>query len=83
MLLQAGYWYGNQFIAPRGSYLFQSVSWHKKDFVAPEREMLTAKVGLENQYTDAFSLGLDAEFYYDLHERAMDIAFGIYLRYRL
>ena len=83
VLLQAGYWYGNQFIAPRGSYLFQSVSWHKKDFVAPEREMLTAKVGLENQYTDAFSLGLDAEFYYDLHERAMDIAFGIYLRYRL
>ena len=83
MLLQAGYWYGNQFIAPRGSYLFQSVSWHKKDFVAPERKMLTAKVGLENQYTDAFSLGLDAEFYYDLHERAMDIAFGIYLRYRL
>ena len=83
MLLQVGYWYGNQFIAPRGSYLFQSVSWHKKDFVAPERKMLTAKVGLENQYTDAFSLGLDAEFYYDLHERAMDIAFGIYLRYRL
>ena len=83
VLLQAGYWYGNQFIAPRGSYLFQSVSWHKKDFVAPERKMLTAKVGLENQYTDAFSLGLDAEFYYDLHERAMDIAFGIYLRYRL
>ena len=83
MLLQAGYWYGNQFIAPRGSYLFQSVSCHKKDFVAPERKMLTAKVGLENQYTDAFSLGLDAEFYYDLHERATDIAFGIYLRYRL
>lgn len=83
MMLQAGYWYGYQFIAPRGSYLFQSVSWHKKDFVAPEREMVTAKVGLENHYTDAFSLGLDAEFYYDLYERAMDIAFGIYLRYRL
>ena len=83
MLLQAGYWYGYQFIAPRGSYLFQSVSWHKRDFVAPEREMVTAKVALENQYTRGFSLGLDAEFYYDLRERAMDLAFGVYMRYRL
>ena len=83
MLLQAGYWYGYQFIAPRGSYLFQSVSWHKKDFVAPEREMVTAKIGVENNYTSQFALGLDAEFYYDLHEKAMDLAFGVYLRYRL
>lgn len=83
MLLQAGYWYGYQFIAPRGSYLFQSVSWHKKDFVAPEREMMTAKVGVENNYARNFALGLDAEFYYDLHEKAMDLAFGVYLRYRL
>ncbi len=83
MLLQAGYWYGYQFIAPRGSYLFQSVSWHKKDFVAPEREMVTAKVALENRYTDEFALGLDAEFYYDIRERAMDLAFGVYMRYRL
>ncbi|MBR5726489.1 MAG: hypothetical protein IKX56_07135 [Muribaculaceae bacterium] len=83
MLLQAGYWYGNQYIAPRGSYLFQSVSWHKKDFVAPEREMVTAKVAVENKYTDKFSLGLDAEFYYDLREQAMDLAFGVYMRYRL
>ena len=83
MLLQAGYWYGNQFIAPRGSYLFQSVSWHRKDFVAPEREMLTAKMGLENRYNDNFSMGLDAEFYYDLGEQGLDLAFGLYLRYRL
>ena len=83
MLLQAGYWYGYQFIAPRGSYLFQSVSWHKKDFVAPEREMVTAKIGVENNYTSKFALGLDADFYYDLHEKALDLAFGVYLRYRL
>ena len=83
MLLQAGYWYGYQFIAPRGSYLFQSVSWHKKDFAAPEREMVTGKVALENGYTGKFALGLDAEFYYDLRERAMDLAFGVYMRYRL
>ena len=83
MLLQAGYWYGNQFIAPRGSYHFQSVSWHKKDFAVPEREMITAKVGLENRYTGQFSLGLDTEFYYDLREHELDFAFGIYMRYRL
>ena len=83
LLAQVGYWYGNQFVAPRGSYHFQSVSWHKKDFVAPEREMVTAKVGLENWNTSQFSLGMDAEFYYDLMEKGLDFAFGIYMRYRL
>ena len=83
LMLQAGYWYGHQYIAPRGRYLFQSVSWHKADFVVPEREMITAKVAIENRYTSKFSLGLDAEFYYDLRLQALDFAFGVYMRYRL
>ena len=82
-MLQAGYWYGHQYIAPRGSYLFQSVSWHKANFAVPKREMITAKMAIENRYTSKFSLGFDAEFYYDTHVKALDFAFGIYMRYRL
>ena len=82
MQLQAGYWYGYQFIAPRGSYLFQSISWHDAHFAVPEREMLTAKVALENRY-GKLSLGLDAEFYYDLIVNKMDMALGVYMRFRL
>lgn len=82
MLLQAGYWQGNRFIAPRGSYLFQSVSWHKAEFTAPDRRMLTAKAAVENRYGDTFALGLDAELYYDMELRGLDVAFGLYMRYR-
>jgi len=80
--LQTGYWRGHQFIAPRGSYLFQSVSWHNANYAVPEREMLTAKVALENHY-GKLSLGLDAEFYHDIRERGTDMAVGVYMRYTM
>lgn len=82
LLAQAGYWHGHQFIAPRGSYHFQSVSWHRADFAAPERDMLTARMALENCYSRSFSLGLNAEFYYDLLVPGLDFAFGLTMRYR-
>jgi hypothetical protein len=44
--------------------------------------MLTAKVALENRY-GKLSLGLDAEFYYDLIVNKMDMALGVYMRFRL
>lgn len=81
LLAQAGYWRGHQFIAPRGSYLFQCVSWHRPDFSVPERKMATAKLAFENRYNHCLSLGLDTEYYYDMVEKAMDFAFGLYLRY--
>ena len=77
----AGYWTGHHYIAPRGSYLFQCVSWDDPDFRTPDKQMLTARLALEHQYTTDFHLGADAEAYYDLHYRRPDIAFGIYLRY--
>lgn len=80
--LQAGYWHGSRFIAPRGSYLFQSVSWHRTDFAAPDRRMLTAKFAIEHRLGQDFALGADAEFYYDMDQRGLDAAFGLYMRYR-
>lgn len=83
LLAQLGYWYGHQYLAPRGSYLFQSISWHKSYFTAPERSMATAKLAWEDQYRKNFGMGLDVEFYYDMVEKGLDIAFGLYMRYRM
>lgn len=83
LVLQAGYWIGHQYIAPRGSYLFQSVSWHKPNLTAPDRQMATARVAIDWQHGNAFHMGLDSEFYYDLQQRGLDIAFGMYMRYIL
>jgi len=80
--LQAGYWYGHQFVAPRGSFLFQSISWHDAAFASPEREMATGRVAIENTY-GKLAMGVDAEFYYDLRLRGLDLAVGLYLRCRL
>jgi len=77
----AGYWMGHQYIAPRGGYLFQSVSWDDPDFRQPDRRMVTARVALEYAFADDFRLGADAEAYYDVDYRRADIAFGLYLRY--
>ena len=85
----AGYWLGHQYIAPRGGYLFQSVSWDDPDFRQPDRRMATARIALEYAFADDFRLGADAEAYYDVTGPIMsagtpgrtDIAFGLYLRY--
>lgn len=83
LILQGGYWHGHQYIAPRGSYLFQSVSWHKPSFVAPDREMATARIALDWHHGERFHVGLDSEFYYDLKESSLDIVFGLYMRYTM
>ena len=80
--LHLGYWYGSRFVAPRGSYLFQSVSWHDAQFVAPEREMMTGRVALENR-VGRWALGVDAQFYIDRRVEGpedMDVAYGLYMR---
>jgi len=81
LLGSAGYWMGHQYIAPRGSYMFQCVSWDDPDFCEPERRMATARLALEHVFTADFGIGADAEAYYDLPRRHLDIAFGIYMRY--
>lgn len=83
LILQAGYWYGHQFIAPRGSYLFQSISWHKPSYVVADRQMVTARIAFDWQHGAQFHVGLDSEFYYDVQESGLDIAFGLYMRYIL
>jgi len=78
----AGWWRGWQYIAPRGSYLFQSVSWHLPDAVFPDRSMLTFRLAVEHRWQEDFALGIDAELYSDLLARGTDFAFGLYMRYQ-
>lgn len=81
LMVQGGYWYGYRYIAPRGSYLFQSVSWHDPNFAVDVRQMATARVAVENTFRGQLLLGADVELYYDVVEKGVDLAVGIYLRY--
>lgn len=80
LVATAGYWYGHQWIAPRGSYLFQSVSWRSRDLTFPDREMATMRVAAEYKPWEQFSLGADAEGYYDIREAGLDFVFGVYMK---
>lgn len=83
LILQGGYWHGHQYIAPRGSHLFQSVSWHRADFTDPIRSMATAKLAFQKNFNPNFALGLDAECYYHIPLSQLDMAFGLYMRYHI
>lgn len=66
-LFQLGYWHGNQYQSARGSWLYQSVSWHNPTFTQPMRRMIV----LGGEYTSnlshtPFTLSLKAKAYYDL-----------------
>lgn len=76
----AGWWHGHQWVAPRGSYLFQSVSWRSRDLVFPDREMVTLHASAEYGPWEQFSVGVDAEGYYDLREKGFDFVFGLFMR---
>ena len=81
LYLQLGYWYGDGYISPRGSYLFQSVSWHNPEFAQKIRHLCTADIAFEHEYKD-FILNLNAQFYYDPDHKALDLAFGVLMHWK-
>ena len=71
-----GYWHASRYIAPRGSYLFQSVSWHDASFAMTDRRMLTLALNLSHSYK-GLRLDINAQCYYDIHLRKTDFVFGL------
>lgn len=78
---EIGYWYGSHYISPRGSYLFQSVSWFDPSFASPTRKMITAQVAYAHHFK-GLTLNLGTQFYYDLDEKALDFAIGLTMGFR-
>lgn len=81
LYLQLGYWYGDSYISPRGSYLFQSVSWHNPDFSQKIRHLFTSDIAFEHEYKD-FILNLNAQFYYDPDHKSLDLAIGVLMHWK-
>ncbi|MBN1651298.1 MAG: hypothetical protein JW857_08220 [Bacteroidales bacterium] len=74
-----GYWKANKFIAPRGEYLFQSVSDWNPDFSQEERELITAKLEFNKQISNSINLVLKADAYYDMQNQDFAHALSLYL----
>lgn len=78
---QLGYWYGNQYIAATGNILYQSVSnfdpWH----IRPYRHLVTLTMDFQHEFKRLL-LAADAQFYYDADQRDLELAIGVYMRFK-
>lgn len=73
-----GYWQANKFIAPKGEYLFQSVSEKSTPFVAAKRKLVVGKLGWYKQVGSYLKIELRLDGYYDLKNKTFEHAQGLY-----
>lgn len=75
----AGYWYGKHFIAPRGEFLFQSVSNKYVIWWEPNKQLITSKLQFKHKVYNGINLAIRAETYYDLIRYNFDFSYSLYL----
>ncbi|MCU4163693.1 hypothetical protein [Carboxylicivirga caseinilyticus] len=83
-LLMLGYWHANNFVAPKGSHLFQSVSDYKvvnetSYFYEPKRDLLNAKLSFSKDFLQKIKFSVMVETYYDIPNAQFEYAYGMNL----
>lgn len=73
-----GYWYANRFIAPKGSYLFQSVS-QIDHYTNPIRKLWTTKLWYHKNINNLLKLEVRLSTYYDLAQKNLDYSYSFYV----
>lgn len=73
-----GYWHANNFVAPKGSHIFQSVSDYQ-DVYQAKRELLTSKLSFCKDFLHKIRFSAMIETYYDLSNAQFDYAYGFNL----
>ncbi|MDA3904454.1 MAG: hypothetical protein PF484_00095 [Bacteroidales bacterium] len=73
-----GYWSSDKFIAPRGEYLFQSVSDWNNTFSQDKRKLITAKIEIMKSVSKSVKLILKADAYYDVMNLDFAHSVGLY-----
>ncbi|TAJ15090.1 hypothetical protein DMA11_02675 [Marinilabiliaceae bacterium JC017] len=77
--LMFGYWQARNFIAPKGSPLFQSISMYRPDFYNEYRYMATGKLSYTRTFLKQIKFSLVFEGYYDIPASQFDYAYGVNL----
>jgi hypothetical protein len=77
--LMAGFWNANRFIAPRGEYLFQSVSSKDSSYSEAKRQLVTFKLTYHHTIMKGIELGSRLESYYDTRHGNLDYTYSVYI----
>ncbi|RMH63649.1 MAG: hypothetical protein D6677_06650 [Calditrichaeota bacterium] len=73
-----GYWTGRGFVAPRGEFLFQSVSESRNDFYSARRRLLTGRVRLKHILSQSIRMEFRTDGYFDLVNKNLSYSYGLY-----
>jgi hypothetical protein len=76
-----GYWNAQKFIAPRGEYLFQSVSKVDSSFTEKERRLLNFKFALHHTIARGIEVGARFESYMDLKHKNIDYTYTLFIAF--
>lgn len=76
------YWNGNNFIAPRGTAIYQSVSADQAGYTEAWRQLLFFRILYEKQLYSHLNIVIRYEPFMDLGNKQLDYAFSVYLLYR-
>ena len=77
LIASMGYWYGNQYLSARGSWHYQSASWHDPTYAQPLRHLLTADLHYSHRLLTQDELCFYGQAFYDLDLHAFDFALGL------
>lgn len=78
---ELGYWHSHQYMSPTGSILYQSVSNFDEWHIRPYRNMATMTINYQHEFKRLI-LAADVQFYYDTDQKDMELAFGLYMRFK-
>jgi hypothetical protein len=76
------YWNGNNYIAPRGTAIYQSVSADQAGYTEAGRQLLFFRLLYEKELYAHLNIVIRYEPFIDLGNKQFDYAFSVYLLYR-
>lgn len=82
--LYATYWNGNNWIAPRGTSIYQSVSVHDPLYTQQDRNLIIPRICYQTEWMDKqLTCVARVEPVYDAGSRTTEFSFSLYLSYAL
>lgn len=76
------YWNGNSYLAPRGSYIYQSQSIDVPTYTEKNRELLFVRLMREQPIFGNLYMTARFEPVYDMRNKIFDYSYSLYLTYR-
>ncbi|PKP20633.1 MAG: hypothetical protein CVU05_08605 [Bacteroidetes bacterium HGW-Bacteroidetes-21] len=76
---EAGYWHGKHFIAPRGEWLFQSISSKYGMYWEPSKDLIFAKAGWKHDICNGVKVGTGGGLFFDTQRNTLDFYYQLHM----